>query len=116
MRTVSAVDRRGLFVGLNIAAPAPNFISEIFFLSIAMSHYGLLKTVDSYNEMHKHISEYQRQLDQIQGDGSWMGVRALYLVLSFDANGPFRHRTKHGHFRRSTRGRCVSRRLFKKIG
>ncbi|KAL1722762.1 ubiquitin elongating factor core-domain-containing protein [Schizophyllum commune] len=55
-------------------APAPNFISEIFFLSIAMCHYGLLKTVDSYNEMHKHISEYQRQLDQIQGDGSWMGT------------------------------------------
>ncbi|TRM64104.1 ubiquitin elongating factor core-domain-containing protein [Schizophyllum amplum] len=57
----------------NAAGPAPNFISEIFYLSIAMCHYGLLKTVDSYNEMHKQINEYQRQLDQIQGDGSWMG-------------------------------------------
>jgi ubiquitin conjugation factor E4 B len=53
---------------------APNFISDIFYLSIAMSHYGYEKTISSYNDTMKHIDEYQRHLDTLNGDGSWMGV------------------------------------------
>ncbi|KIK52087.1 hypothetical protein GYMLUDRAFT_50156 [Collybiopsis luxurians FD-317 M1] len=54
--------------------PAPNFISDIFYLTIAMSHYGYQKTISSYNDLHKHIDDIQRQLDYMNGDGSWMGT------------------------------------------
>jgi len=56
------------------AAP-PNFISDIFFLTLAMSHYGHLKTIQSFNELGKHVHELQRHLERLNGDGSWMGVR-----------------------------------------
>ncbi|KAF8964409.1 ubiquitin elongating factor core-domain-containing protein [Flammula alnicola] len=54
-------------------APAPNFISDIFYLAIAMSHYGYLRTIQTYNDLSKHIDELQRHLDMLNGDGSWMG-------------------------------------------
>jgi len=55
-------------------AAAPNFISNIFYLTIAMSHFGYLKTIQGYNDLAKHIDDLQRHLDFINGDGSWMGV------------------------------------------
>ncbi|TFK61391.1 hypothetical protein BDN72DRAFT_828292 [Pluteus cervinus] len=51
----------------------PNFISHIFFLTIAMAHYGYLRTIQSYNALGKHIEDIQRHLDFLNGDGSWMG-------------------------------------------
>ncbi|KAF9046597.1 ubiquitin elongating factor core-domain-containing protein [Panaeolus papilionaceus] len=54
-------------------APAPNFITNIFFLAVAMSHYGYLKTIQTYNNLNKHYDELQRHLDMLNGDGSWMG-------------------------------------------
>lgn len=39
-----------------------------------MSHFGFLRTIQTYNNMGKHIDDLQRQLDMINGDGSWMGV------------------------------------------
>ncbi|KAF9077770.1 ubiquitin elongating factor core-domain-containing protein [Rhodocollybia butyracea] len=52
---------------------APNFISEIFYLAIAMSHYGYQKTISTYNDFAKHLDDVQRHLDFLNGDGSWMG-------------------------------------------
>jgi ubiquitin conjugation factor E4 B len=59
-------------INQSTAAP-PNFISDIFYLTIAMSHYGYLRTIQSYNDLGKHHSEMQRHLDMVNGDGSWMG-------------------------------------------
>ncbi|KDR82849.1 hypothetical protein GALMADRAFT_238456 [Galerina marginata CBS 339.88] len=53
-------------------APAPNFISNIFYLTVAMSHYGYLRTIQSYNDLGKHVDDLQRHLDMLNGDGSWM--------------------------------------------
>ncbi|KAJ3574715.1 hypothetical protein NP233_g1573 [Leucocoprinus birnbaumii] len=55
-------------------ALTPNFISNIFFLCIAMGHYGYLKTINSYNELGRHIDDAQRNLDWIQSEGSWVGT------------------------------------------
>jgi ubiquitin conjugation factor E4 B len=42
-----------------------------------MSHYGYLRTIQWYNDLGKHYHEFQRHLDRLNGDGSWMGVRLL---------------------------------------
>ncbi|KAJ7095825.1 ubiquitin elongating factor core-domain-containing protein [Mycena belliarum] len=54
-------------------APAPNFVSNIFYLTVAMSHYGILRTISTYSDLAKHIEDMQRHLDMLNGDGSWMG-------------------------------------------
>jgi ubiquitin conjugation factor E4 B len=54
-------------------APPPNFISEIFYLTVAMCHYGYLRTIQSFNDLGKHTHDLQRHLDRLNGDGSWMG-------------------------------------------
>ncbi|KAH9480417.1 Ubiquitin conjugation factor E4 [Psilocybe cubensis] len=56
----------------NSLAPPPNFISNIFYLTVAMSHYGYLRTIQTFNDLSKSSDELQRQLDMVQGDGSWM--------------------------------------------
>lgn len=58
----------------HITAPPPNFISDIFYLTIAMSHYGYLRTIQTYHDFEKHIEDIQQHLDRLNGDGSWMGV------------------------------------------
>jgi Ubiquitin elongating factor core len=62
------------------AASPPNFISDIFYLNIAMSHYGYLRTIQTYTDLQKHVDDIQRHLDYLNGDGSWMGVRSIILV------------------------------------
>jgi ubiquitin conjugation factor E4 B len=57
------------------AAAPPNFISDIFYLTLAMSHYGYLRTIQSFSDFGKTTQELQRHLERLQGDGSWMGVR-----------------------------------------
>ncbi|KAK0221612.1 ubiquitin elongating factor core-domain-containing protein [Armillaria fumosa] len=54
-------------------APPPNFISDIFYLAIAMSHYGYQRTIQSYTGLGKSIEDMERHLDYLNGDGSWMG-------------------------------------------
>ncbi|KAJ7175910.1 ubiquitin elongating factor core-domain-containing protein [Mycena filopes] len=54
-------------------AAAPNFVSNIFYLAVAMSHYGILRTISTYSDLAKHIEDMQRHLDMLNGDGSWMG-------------------------------------------
>lgn len=64
-------------------APAPNFISNIFFLTVAMSHYGYLKTVQTYGDLGKQIEEVERHLEFLNGDGSWRGVRSLFFFFFY---------------------------------
>ncbi|KAF5338878.1 hypothetical protein D9611_008795 [Ephemerocybe angulata] len=52
----------------------PNFISNIFFLTVAMAHYGFLKTIDTYNNTHKQMDDIKRHLQALEGDGSWQGT------------------------------------------
>jgi ubiquitin conjugation factor E4 B len=54
--------------------PHLTFISDIFYLTIAMSHYGYLKTIQSYTNLSKHLDDLQRHSEMLNGDGSWMGV------------------------------------------
>ncbi|KAJ7600622.1 ubiquitin elongating factor core-domain-containing protein [Mycena floridula] len=55
-------------------APAPNFISNIFYLTVAMSHYGYLQTIHKFSELGKHLEDMQRHLDMLNGDNSWAGT------------------------------------------
>lgn len=55
------------------AAP-PNFISEIFYLTLAMNHYGYQKTISIYEDLMKQYDDMQRHLEMLEGDGSWRGV------------------------------------------
>ncbi|KAJ6508731.1 ubiquitin elongating factor core-domain-containing protein [Mycena sanguinolenta] len=48
-------------------APTPNFVSNIFYLAVAMSHYGILRTISAYNDLAKHLDDMQRHLDMLQG-------------------------------------------------
>jgi len=48
---------------LSAGAPPPNFISDIFFLTISISHYGFLKTVQTYNNFPKQMDDLQRHAD-----------------------------------------------------
>ncbi|ESK87147.1 ubiquitin fusion degradation protein [Moniliophthora roreri MCA 2997] len=50
----------------------PNFISDIFYLTVAMSHYGYQKTIQTFMDLGKHMDDIERHLDFLQGDGSWM--------------------------------------------
>lgn len=46
-----------------------------------MSHYGYLKTIQIYNDLAKGLHDLQRNLEVLNGDGSWMGVNILCLSL-----------------------------------
>lgn len=61
-------------------APEPNFVTNIFYITIAMSHYGYLKTLQSYSNLSTHLDYLQRHLDMIHGDGSWMGTPSQIIV------------------------------------
>jgi hypothetical protein len=56
------------------AAKAPHFISEIFFLALAVIHVGCLPTIKVLDEIDRRIEDAQRYLEMLQGDGSWMTV------------------------------------------
>ncbi|CAG8708529.1 9385_t:CDS:10, partial [Acaulospora morrowiae] len=57
---------------------APNFISEIFFLTIAMHHYGPLHCYEKYNNLIKDLSELQRQYERLRADQpNWTGADAV---------------------------------------
>ncbi|GLB45696.1 putative ubiquitin elongating factor core [Lyophyllum shimeji] len=61
-------------------APAPNFVSHVFYIAIGMNHYGYLKTLLDYRNMSRKLGDLQRYLDITQGDGSWIGTPSQSLV------------------------------------
>lgn len=49
-----------------------------------MGHYGVVQTINRYEDSLKHYEEIRRHLEMLQGDGSWMGVRhASFLPPRF---------------------------------
>ncbi|THG98805.1 hypothetical protein EW026_g3438 [Hermanssonia centrifuga] len=51
----------------------PNFISEIFYLTLAMNHYGYQKTITTYEELARQYDDMARHAEMLEGDGSWRG-------------------------------------------
>lgn len=54
--------------------PPPNFISDIFYLALATGHYGLQKTIQTFDDLNKEQDEVRRHLDNITADNTWMGT------------------------------------------
>lgn len=63
-----------LFHSLCISGSEPNFISNIFYLATAMSHYGYFKTVQKYSYIRNSVRDFLRRVDFAIGDGSSLGV------------------------------------------
>ena len=52
----------------------PNFISDIFYITLAMNHYGYNKTITTYEDLSRQHDDMTRHLEQLEGDGSWRTV------------------------------------------
>lgn len=63
----------------------PNFISDIFFITLAMNHYGYRKTITTFEELARQHDEMTRHLEQLEGDGSWRTVWINSVTPSFMA-------------------------------
>ncbi|EXX53635.1 hypothetical protein RhiirA5_349834 [Rhizophagus irregularis] len=58
-------------------AASPNFISEIFFITLAMHHYGPLQCYNKYNNLNRDLAELQKQYDRLKADQpKWAGTPA----------------------------------------
>ncbi|KAI9458816.1 ubiquitin elongating factor core-domain-containing protein [Russula earlei] len=55
-------------------APPLNFISDIFYLALATGHYGLQKTIHTFDDLSKEHDEVERQLENITADNTWRGT------------------------------------------
>ncbi|KAI0259835.1 ubiquitin elongating factor core-domain-containing protein [Gloeopeniophorella convolvens] len=55
-------------------ASPPNFISDIFYLALATGHYGLQKTIQTFDDLSKELDEVKKHLDNITADNSWIGA------------------------------------------
>jgi Ubiquitin elongating factor core len=64
-------------------AQPPNFISDIFYLALATGHYGLQKTLQTFDDLSKEQDEVQRHLDNITADNTWMGVSNRCCICHF---------------------------------
>lgn len=61
----------------NGLGPAPNFISDVFYLTLAMNHIGYQKTIGTFDETLRHYDELERHLEMVNGDGSWRNVSPM---------------------------------------
>ena len=52
----------------------PNFISDIFYLSLAMFHFGYQRTIQEMDDFAKHSDELQRHIDRLENDINWQGT------------------------------------------
>ncbi|POY75438.1 hypothetical protein BMF94_1509 [Rhodotorula taiwanensis] len=55
-------------------APAPNFISEIFFLCAQFLHIGPMHATKEHKGIGQQISHMQRQLNDMEADSTWRGT------------------------------------------
>lgn len=62
------------------AAPAPNFISEVFFLNIALQHIGVMHSIKARKHIEQNISHYRRELGDMEADTTWRGSPNEALV------------------------------------
>ncbi|CAG8504078.1 13438_t:CDS:10, partial [Ambispora leptoticha] len=57
-----------------------NFISEIFFITIAMHHYGLLNILNKYNNFARDLSEFQKQYDRAMAEHARMASSSTNML------------------------------------
>ncbi len=55
------------------AGPAPNFISEVFFLTIAMQHVGVMHSIKAHKNIGQNINHYRREVADMEADSTWRG-------------------------------------------
>ncbi|KAI0755049.1 ubiquitin elongating factor core-domain-containing protein [Daedaleopsis nitida] len=59
----------------NAATTAPpNFISDIYYLTLAANHIGQQKIVNSIEHLAREYDDIRRHIEAIQGDNSWRGT------------------------------------------
>ncbi|ORY88496.1 ubiquitin elongating factor core-domain-containing protein [Leucosporidium creatinivorum] len=56
------------------APPAPNFISEIFFLCCSYLHIGIMHTIKEHKGYRQSIRHEERQIADIEADSTWRGT------------------------------------------
>lgn len=56
------------------SGPAPNFISDVFFLTAAMGHYGMQQTINRFEDSLKHYDELRTNIERAEADDSWRGT------------------------------------------
>ncbi|KAI0661957.1 ubiquitin conjugation factor E4 [Cubamyces menziesii] len=52
----------------------PNFITEIFYITLATSHVGQQKIVNVIEELQRQYDEIRRHVEMMNGDQSWRGT------------------------------------------
>jgi len=52
-------------------------------LALATGHYGLQKTLQTFDDLIKEHDELERHLDNITADNTWRGVSVFRSVSSF---------------------------------
>ena len=52
----------------------PNFISDIFYLTLAANHVGQMKLTNNVEDLAKQYDDIRRHLEVLQEDQSWRGV------------------------------------------
>ncbi|KAL7421849.1 Ubiquitin conjugation factor E4 [Cryptotrichosporon argae] len=55
----------------------PNFISDLFFLTNAFQHLGLVKTISNRKKAEKNMNEIEKELKRVEADrANWAGIPA----------------------------------------
>ncbi|KAI8999813.1 ubiquitin elongating factor core-domain-containing protein [Gaertneriomyces semiglobifer] len=54
----------------------PNFVSDVFYLTLALHHYGLISIMRQYSALVKQIENLRKQVDKMKAErdsGAWQG-------------------------------------------
>ncbi|GAA5833631.1 hypothetical protein JCM3766R1_002595 [Sporobolomyces carnicolor] len=62
--------------------PAPNFISEVFFLTAQYLHIGTMHAIKEHKGISEQIGHMNRQLREMEADSSWRGTPAEAQALN----------------------------------
>ena len=65
-----------------MATAAPNFISDIFYLTLAANHIGQQKIVDNVEDLGRQYDDIRRHLEVLNSDQTWRGVKPSRLSCS----------------------------------
>ncbi len=80
-RSMSDVSMRGCCSPTAfLSAAPPNFISDVFYLTLAANHIGQMKLVNNVEDLNRQYDDVRRHLEVLQSDQSWRGVR--FSILS----------------------------------
>ncbi|KIO29369.1 hypothetical protein M407DRAFT_70531 [Tulasnella calospora MUT 4182] len=61
---------------------APNFISEVFYLTAAFNHYGFVRTLSTHDALEKSLQDIQDHLESVEADRSYIGTPAEAQVTA----------------------------------